>query len=192
MGNHGTATWRACAFLPALLAACAADTGYGTTERAIIGGQPVAGDDLPAVGAIQTNAGSICTGTLISPTAVLTAAHCVDPMILKAAIQQSGGTPPDTITYQFTFARDARDVPDAELLEVESVECHDRFLADLAEVLAPPPTRWNDIALMHLAEPVTDRSVQPLAPADVVAALEPVVSHLESYDPALLRSAEPC
>lgn len=58
------------------------DGEAGESDQAIIGGTTDNGD--PSVVAIFAHApgatsGSLCTGTVISPTAVLTAAHCVAP-----------------------------------------------------------------------------------------------------------------
>src|SRR5690606_23909186 len=150
---------------------CAPEAELGSIDRPIIGGVPVEGDALPTIGAVTTNIGSICTGTLIAPTVFLTAAHCVEPMLLKQSAQAAGQTPPDEITYQVTFARDLHAATEDDYLEVASVVWHAEFLADLEAVLTPGVSQWNDIALVHLAEPVEDRPLQRLAPSDVVEAL---------------------
>jgi len=59
-----------------LFAACQSEHAKisGKTSP-IIGGKPESG--YPAVGVLYFNAGVLCTGSLISPQVVLTAAHCV-------------------------------------------------------------------------------------------------------------------
>ncbi len=67
-----------------LLAGCAADEPWSPPDelhskfKGIIGGQPT--EEWPAVGAyaIDGGYGGMCTGTLVAPDMVLTAAHCAE------------------------------------------------------------------------------------------------------------------
>ena len=144
-----------------------------STSEAIIQGDAVPDGELPSVIGLLTNAGSVCTGTLIAPKVVLTAAHCIEPNIIKQAIQAQGGTPPATITYQASFSHDLLSAVSGggELVDIDSVEWHDQFLQDQDGLFARPG-RWNDIGLVHLASPASGHTIQQLATADVMAALE--------------------
>jgi MYXO-CTERM domain-containing protein len=150
---------------------CAIDTDISSESQSIIGGTVVAPDAYPTMGGVLTNAGSVCTGTLISPTAVLTAAHCVEPTLLKLAIQQAGGTPPDVITYQFTFAHDLRAATAADKIDA-TAEWNGDFLRNVDGADPLGIGQWDDIAVLHLATPQTGHVVQELATTDVVSALD--------------------
>src|SRR5687767_6617274 len=84
------------------LAACA-DADEPALEQnsaPIIGGTTVAVNDYPAVVALYvlydptpgTNPsdqrGGLCTGTLIAPELILTAAHCIHPAVLEVPSQE--------------------------------------------------------------------------------------------------------
>jgi secreted trypsin-like serine protease len=63
------------------------DAAEGGNQEGIIGGTVDTGDpSVVAILARQPGAqsGSLCTGTVIAPTKVLTAAHCVDPKVVGA------------------------------------------------------------------------------------------------------------
>lgn len=67
--------------------ACFVGDPTGGSDEDIIGGTTDNGDpSVVAIFAHQPGAtsGSLCTGSVISPTAVLTAAHCVDPVTVGA------------------------------------------------------------------------------------------------------------
>lgn len=118
------------------LSGCMVGGAAGDGEAQIIGGLPEAG--YPAVGSLMFDGQSGCTGTLVTPDAVLTAGHCLQ------------GVTAD----QVTFAVGPDVTGTAQGYPVASLAVHPQY-QDGGEA---GPT--YDIAVMRLAEPAAE---QPMA-----------------------------
>jgi hypothetical protein len=136
------------ALLLAATAACQVEPGDGVATRgqAIIRGEPASPSQFPTVVAITNN--GLCTGTLVAPDLVLTAAHCVDPATLNLGSQA-----------QVTAATDVH-LDDLDLTSAPAGRVI--AAADTRKVASFNEPGNPDIGLVFLAEEVTDREPSPL------------------------------
>jgi trypsin len=135
--------------LAAALAGCV-DTGadLGVSEDALIGGVPAFSARLDAIGSLgaPSRSGAIrpfCTATLIAPTVVLTAEHCLVDLDI-----------PNTF---FLIGPDARAPKRA--VPIASAAAETTIVVEGSDL-------GSDIGVIHLAEPVTDVTPLRYAPID--------------------------
>ena len=124
-------------------------------QPTIIGGRNVFPDEFPAVGALFLDNHFHCTGTLVRPTVVLTAAHCV--------CEGRTTTPIAGTRFTFALGSDATSLPAVHFAGTAT-----QFPTGFPEkdYRYDPTTYADDIALVYLHDPVKNTTTATLASAD--------------------------
>lgn len=111
-----------------LLSAVLATLALATPARAIVGGGPAEPGLAAETAMIVSTRGATCTGVVLGPNVLLTAAHCVEPAADYAVVVFEAGTP--------------------RLIPIDRKAVHPSFDPNSFETRRPTP----DLALVRLSE----------------------------------------
>jgi hypothetical protein len=149
---------------------------------AITGGEPD-GNDHPNVGLIlfyDSTGRYRCTATLISPTVLLTAAHCTDGVVgsvlvdFDSVITETGPNP------YAPAANPAAGYTDAEIAAMGALSGTAYTHPDYSDFT--DTANWNDVGVVVLDAPVTGIQPAQLAPQDYLNQFTPRILNKTAFD----------
>jgi hypothetical protein len=143
---------RAVAWICAALAiGCASSEDLSTSRSPIVRGGPDA-EDKSVVAVVNSETGTICSGVVVSPRAVITARHCVATL--------SGGPTVDCVRTGFEKVSDSRRVI---IATTRSGATPDQRHA-VVRIITPPEDRFcgGDLAVLVLAQPLDASEAPPI------------------------------
>lgn len=146
--------------VPLVLLAGCIDAAPSQKQQWVINGTPSGPGDYPATGALMAPFGESyffsCTGTVIHPRVVLTAAHCLHPAFVDSA-------------PGFTLELDATTVANGDIIAGSAGIMHPSFELELPP--EPGVQVWYDIGLLFLNEPITSVTPELIATPEETAGL---------------------
>ena len=145
-----------------ILTACALTAGAAAPAQAIVGGQDAAPGEYPSVAHVVIDRAFQCTGTLIAPEWVVTAAHC-GSIVPGGVVNVPIGQPGQLIEVSIG----AHKTPSASLLGGYTTDGEKR---SVAQVQVHPGYQTGqsgyDVSLLKLTQPSTKTPVQVAGAAE--------------------------
>ncbi|HEV2791002.1 MAG TPA: serine protease [Solirubrobacterales bacterium] len=152
--SGGRATLLLCALLVAVLAQPAAASAEGGAQASIVGGRAASIAEFPSLAYIQATHGRhgfSCTGTVVAPRVVLTAAHCVE------SIEKGALTPIGDYAVATGVANPRREAGPANVFRIAQAHVFPGF---------DPGSLHGDAAVLVLTAPTTAPPIALADPAD--------------------------
>ena len=138
------------------LVACVESPDLGTRQQVVIDGEVTPEGLFPATGALLMGIEVGCTGTLITPRVVLTAAHCVDRTFIG------------DVTPSFTLDLDANSASTV----VAGLSHHQHPAFNISRDFPDGLGKWDDIGIVILTDDVPDAEIAILPTPEEAANLQ--------------------